>query len=98
MPVLLGLLADEHVEVAVAGDDVQRVAARLARLEPVKRALLALGQERVVAPAGDEGEAGGGLWRLGDEVRRQLGAAVDADELGGVDALLDLLEERQRRG
>jgi len=97
-PVLVGALADEHVEVPVARHDVQRVATGRVLVEEVKRAPLALGQEAVVRAAGDEREARVCLRRLVDEARGQLRPALDADEMPELDAFRDLLEERQRRG
>src|SRR4051794_11167864 len=82
---------------AVAGHDVQRVAARIEALEELEGPLLAGRQEAVVQATGDEREARIGLRPLGDEARRQLRPALDADEMPALDALGDLPEERQRR-
>ena len=55
-----GILSHEHVEVALALEDVKPMAARGLALEPLVRPSLALRQEAGFQPAGQEDEAGVG--------------------------------------
>src|SRR5918994_5623258 len=87
------VLAHEHVEVAVAVEDVEAVAARGLALEPLVRSSLALRQEARVQLARQEDEAGVGLRRLRGEVLGQLRAPLDRDKAARLDAALHLLEE-----
>src|SRR5262245_20778041 len=55
------VLAHEDIEVAVFGNDPERVVARPVTIDVAKAPLLALGQEAVVLLAGDERHSGRGL-------------------------------------
>ena len=88
MPVPVGVLADEDVEVAVAGHDVQRVAARARGFSNQSnvRCWLSGRKQLLSAPVMNEKRAsvcGGCATKLS----RQLGTALDADEVAPLYAL-----------
>src|SRR6185437_11642502 len=68
-----GVLADEHVEMAVTGDLVEHASSGRVAVEKLRRALLALRHEAMIVLERKKEKTRVGLRRLAHKVCRQVG-------------------------